>query len=151
MRVLVATGVWLLIGITPVLAWGQTTSSPGSSNQAPYTLQVNSRVVLTDVTVTDKQGNPITGLTENDFRLLDNGKPQKLASFEQHRRQAPVPQLREASATPGRFSNDYLRHPPAQVNALLFDTTTIGIVDQMYLFQQMKQFVNNLPAGEPLA
>jgi VWFA-related protein len=149
MRVLVATGVWLLIGTTPVLAWGQTASSPGSSNQAPYTLQVNSRVVLTDVTVTDKQGNPITGLTENDFRLLDNGKPQKLGSFEEHRQQ--VAELREASATPGRFSNDYLRHPPAQVNALLFDTTTIGIVDQMYLFQQMKQFVNNLPAGEPVA
>ena len=144
-----AAGVWLLIGTTPVLAWGQTASSPGSSNQAPYTLQVNSRVVLTDVTVTDKQGNPITGLTENDFRLLDNGKPQKLASFEEHRQQAS--QLTEASATPGRFSNDYLRHPPAQVNALLFDTTTIGIVDQMYLFQQMKQFVNNLPAGEPVA
>jgi VWFA-related protein len=149
MRVLVATGVWLLIGTTPLLAWGQTASSAGSSNQAPYTLQVNSRVVLTDVTVTDKQGNPITGLTENDFRLLDNGKPQKLASFEEHRQQAP--RLTEASATPGRFSNDYLRHPPAQVNALLFDTTTIGIADQMYLFQEMKQFVNNLPAGEPVA
>jgi VWFA-related protein len=149
MRVLAAAGVWVLIGTTPVLAWGQTPSSPGSSNQAPYTLQVNSRVVLTDVTVTDKQGNPITGLTENDFRLLDNGKPQKLASFEEHRQQAS--QLTEASATPGRFSNDYLRHPPAQVNALLFDTTTIGIVDQMCLFQQMKQFVNNLPAGEPVA
>ena len=106
MRVLVATGVWLLIGTTPLLAWGQT---------APYTLQVNSRVVLTDVTVTDKQGNPITGLTENDFRLLDNGKSQKLASFEEHRQQAP--RLTEASATPGHFSNDYLRHPPAQVNA----------------------------------
>jgi VWFA-related protein len=149
MRVLVATGVWLLIGTTPVLTWGQTAGSPGSSNQAPYTLQVNSRVVLTDVTVTDKQGNPITGLTENDFRLVDNGKPQKLASFEEHRQQASQPT--EASAAPGRFSNDYLRHPPAQVNALLFDTTTIGIVDQMYLFQQMKQFVNNLPAGEPVA
>ncbi len=132
--------VWLLIGTTPVLAWGQT---------APYTLQVNSRVVLTDVTVTDKQGNPITGLTQNDFRLLDNGKSQKLASFEEHRQQAP--RLMEASATPGHFSNDYLRHPPAQVNILLFDTTTIGIVDQMQLFQQMKQFVNNLPAGEPVA
>ncbi len=143
------TGVWLLIGTTPVLAWGQTAGSPGSSNQAPYTLQVNSRVVLTDVTVTDKQGNPITGLTQNDFRLLDNGKSQKLASFEEHRQQAP--RLMEASAAPGHFSNDYLRHPPAQVNVLLFDTTTIGIVDQMSLFQQMKQFVNNLPAGEPVA
>jgi VWFA-related protein len=148
MRVLVATGVWLLIGSSPVLAWGQAAGSPGSPNQAPYTLQVNSRVMLTDVTVTDKQGNPITGLTESDFRLLDNGKPQTLASFEEHRQQAL--QLTEASA-PGRFSNDYLQHPPPQVNALLFDTTTIGVVDQMYLFQQMKQFVNNLPPGEPVA
>src|SRR5450631_2280935 len=106
MRVLVAAGVCLLIGSTPVLARGQTPSSPGSSNQAPYTLQVNSRVVLTDVAVTNKQGNPITCLTENDFRLLDNGKPQKLASFEEHRQHAS--QLTEASATPGRFSNDYL-------------------------------------------
>ena len=109
MRVLVATGVWLLIGTTPVLAWGQTTSSPGSSNQAPYTLQVNSRVVLTDVTVTDKQGNPITGLTGNDVRLIDNAKPQKPASFEEHRQQAS--ELMEVSATPGRFSNDFQRHP----------------------------------------
>ncbi len=147
MRVLVATGLRLLIGTMPLLAWGQ--AGPGSSSQAPYTLQVNSRVVLTDVTVTDKQGNLITGLTENDFRLLDNGRPQKLASFEEHRQQAA--QLIEASPSPGRFSNDYLRHPPSQVNVLLFDTTTIGIVDQMNLFQQMKQLVKNMPAGEPVA
>lgn len=62
-----ATEVWLPIGTTAVLAWGQPASSPGPSNQAPYTLPVNSRNVLTDVPVTDKPGNPIAGLTENDF------------------------------------------------------------------------------------
>ena len=144
-----ATGIRLLIGAVPILALGQNASAPGSLNQAPYTVQVNSRVVLTDVTVTDAQGNPITGLTQNDFRLLDNGKAQRLAFFEEHRQQGS--QLREVSATPGRFSNDFLRHPPVQVNVLLFDTTTIGIVDQMYLFQQMKQLVDRLPAGEPVA
>ena len=120
-----------------------------ASNEAPYTLQVTSRVVLTDVLVTDKQGNPVTGLTEGDFRVLDNGKPQTLASFEEHREQ--VTKLEEASASSGRFSNDFLRHPPPQVNALLFDTTTIGMIDQMVLFQQMKKFVSRLPAGEPVA
>jgi VWFA-related protein len=149
MKILVATGVWLLIGTTPLSAWEQTASSSASSAQAPYRLQVNSRVVLTDVTVTDKQGNPIAGLTDKDFQLFDNGKPQKLASFEEHRQQTTRPT--ESWGTPGRFSNDYLRHPPTQVNALLFDTTTIGIEDQMYLFQQMKQLVNNLPAGQPVA
>jgi VWFA-related protein len=33
------------------------------------------------VLVTDKQGNPITGLEEKDFTLLDNGQPRPLLSF----------------------------------------------------------------------
>jgi hypothetical protein len=76
--------------------------------------------------------------------ILDNKKPQKLSSFEEHRQQ--IASFRKASATPGSFSNDYLRHPPAQINVLLFDTTTIEIEDQMFLFQQIKQ-VYKQPAG----
>jgi VWFA-related protein len=149
MRVLVAMGIWLLVLTTSSSAWAQTANQVGSSNQAPFSLQVNSQVVLTDVTVTDHQGNPVAGLTQNDFQLLDNGKPQKLASFDEHRQRTS--HLIETSASAGRFSNEYLQHPPAQINVLLFDTTTIGIVDQMYLFEQMKQLVNNLPSGEPVA
>ncbi|MGA8530495.1 MAG: VWA domain-containing protein, partial [Acidobacteriaceae bacterium] len=123
--------------------------STQSPSQTPYTLQVNSRVVLTDVTVTDKHGNPVRGLSEEDFRIFDNGKPQTLASFDEHHEQ--VARLKEAAAPDGSFSNDIVRNPPPQVNVLLFDTTTIGIVDQMVLFQQMKRFVEGLPAGEPVA
>jgi VWFA-related protein len=36
------------------------------------------QVVLVPTMVTDKQGNTINGLRENDFILLDNGKPQKI-------------------------------------------------------------------------
>jgi len=135
-------GAILLAGAVP---W----SSAAGQTQAPYTLQVNSRVVLTDVTVTDKQGNPVSGLAEDDFLVFDNGKPQKLASFEEHREKLAT--LWEAATAPGSFSNDFLRHPPPQVNAILFDTTTIGMVDQMVLFQQMTKFVDRLPAGEPVA
>jgi VWFA-related protein len=125
-------------------AAGQAAGSPNvsgqeSPQQTPYTLQVYSRAVLTDVTVTDKQGNPVTGLTEQDFRIFDNGKPQQMATVE------------PASTTPRSFNNAFLRHPPPQVNVLLFDDTTIGIVEQMFLFQEMKRFVEALPAGEPVA
>jgi VWFA-related protein len=146
MKIPITVALCLLLGTAPAV-WGQTATSP---NQPQFTIQVNSRVVLTDVTVTDKHGNPITGLTANDFQLLDDRKPQNLASFEEHR-QKQAPQLIETSTTPGSFSNEYLQHPPPQVNALLFDVTTIKILDQMYLFQQMKQLVNSLPAGEPVA
>jgi VWFA-related protein len=138
MKVLVAAGAWLLLAGLPVTAWGQ----------ASYTLQVNTRVVLTDVTVTDSQGNPIPGLTANDFVVLDNGKPQKLSSFEPHQQQLAA--LKPVLAQ-GQFNNEYVLHPPPQLNVLLFDTTTINIVDQMVLFQQMKQFVAKLPPGDPVA
>jgi VWFA-related protein len=149
MKIQVMAAVLTLVEMTGISAAAQGTGAPNSPSQAPYTLQVQTPVVLTDVTVTDKHGNPVTGLTEGDFRILDNGKPQKLGSFEEHREQ--LAKLAETSARPGNFSNGYLHHPPAQVNVILFDTTTIGIADQMYLFQQMKQFVDNLPAGEPVA
>jgi len=42
------------------------------------TLQANVPLVLAPVTVTDKKGNFIDGLTVDDFRLTDEGKPQKI-------------------------------------------------------------------------
>ena len=149
MKIQGIVGALVLMGTAGFFAAAQATGTPGSSSQAPYTLQVRTRVVLTDVTVTDNHGNPVTGLKENEFRILDNGKPQKLESFEEHRQLRA--KLAESSAPGGRFSNDYLQHPPPQVNVILFDTTSIQVVDQMYLFQQMKLFVDSLPPGEPVA
>ena len=34
--------------------------------------------------VTDKKGNPVTGLKRADFLIYDKGKPQTITEFEQH-------------------------------------------------------------------
>src|SRR5664279_5327566 len=48
-----------------------------------YTLKVNSDLVLTNVVVRDKKtGAAVTGLTANDFTILENGKPQHILSFD---------------------------------------------------------------------
>jgi VWFA-related protein len=39
------------------------------------------RVITQNVVVTDKSGQPVSGLQEQDFTLLDNKRPKKLASF----------------------------------------------------------------------
>src|SRR5256885_15197468 len=39
------------------------------------------RVINVDVVVTDKKGNPITGLTKDDFDLYENGVPKKVTNF----------------------------------------------------------------------
>ena len=42
----------------------------GGDSQSGYTFRANSRVVLTDITVTDKQGNPVHGLKAGGFPRL---------------------------------------------------------------------------------
>ena len=50
--------------------------APTSDSQAQATFQSNVRVVLLDVVVTDSNGTPVTGLTQNDFRVFEDDKPQ---------------------------------------------------------------------------
>ena len=54
--------------------------SPDESN---FLVRVNSDIVLTNVVVRDKKtGDVIPGLKQSDFTVLENGKPQKLSSFD---------------------------------------------------------------------
>lgn len=47
------------------------------------TLRVTSNLVFLDLTVLDKKGRPVvTGLTKDDFKITEDGKPQRIFSFE---------------------------------------------------------------------
>jgi hypothetical protein len=43
-------------------------------------------LIKLDVTVTDKEGKAVSGLTRSDFTLLDNGQPVDILSFRGFRR-----------------------------------------------------------------
>ncbi len=47
-----------------------------------YTLQVYEDLVLVDVVVTDKKGNPIRNLKKEDFQLFEDNKPQMVSTFD---------------------------------------------------------------------
>ncbi|MFY9904770.1 MAG: VWA domain-containing protein [Terriglobales bacterium] len=67
-----ALALIVLIGQVSV-AWGQPPASPASTS-------ADHRVKL-DVVVTDKTGNPIPGLQQSDFTILDDKQPQPILSF----------------------------------------------------------------------
>ena len=47
------------------------------------TIRVKSEIVLTNVVVRDKKtGEVVKGLKASDFTILENGKPQTIASFD---------------------------------------------------------------------
>lgn len=133
-----------------LFAFSALVHAQSSSPQEPeYTFHVGSRIVLTDVTVTDRNGNPVHGLKASDFQILDNNKPQLLASFEEHA--TPVAPMEQTSGSPGVYSNDFLQHLPPALNIIVIDITNLDLPDQMYLSYELNRFIRNLPAGQPLA
>src|SRR5271156_680493 len=47
------------------------------------TIRVASDLVYLDVTVVDRKGKPVvTGLTKSDFAITEDGKPQRIFSFD---------------------------------------------------------------------
>jgi VWFA-related protein len=47
------------------------------------TFRIQVDAIEIDAFVTDAQGNPVTGLTANDFQIFEDGKPQVITSFSQ--------------------------------------------------------------------
>jgi VWFA-related protein len=69
-------GRWALLGLCvalPILAQDQ---------PAPFTIKVATRLVVQAVSVTDKDGKPIEGLTANDFTLTEDNVAQTISVFE---------------------------------------------------------------------
>lgn len=124
-------------------------SAPAPSQQSPYTFRADSHIVLTDVTVTDKDGNPVQGLPQSAFHISDNKQPEVIASFEEHAGVPAASILPEG--TPGDYSNDYLLHLPPVLNVVLIDIANLDMADQMYLNYELTKFLNERPEGQPLA
>ena len=69
-----------LLALSPIPAAAQDAQAPPTST---FTLRVQTDIVLTNVVVRDKKtGVVVKGLKATDFTILENGKPQKIASFD---------------------------------------------------------------------
>jgi VWFA-related protein len=122
---------------------------------AVLTLHASSRAVLLDVVVTDAHGHAVHNLKPNDFRILEDGEPQTVASLEEHHpltaaeiaAQPAVPPL-----GPNTFSNR--RQPAANASAatvFLLDALDSSVQAQMYAREQLLSWVNEMPPGNQVA
>jgi VWFA-related protein len=127
---------------------------------AAATLRTEVRLVVVDAVVLDKKGAPVTGLKAGDFQLKEDGVAQKLASVEEHLGAEGRPVATESAAqAPGSStvaggtisaSNKPI-NAPATWNVLLVDQFNTAAADQASMLRQLKQFVKQLPADEPVA
>jgi VWFA-related protein len=70
-------------GLLAGLMSAMPTTVRAQESSPTFTLKVQTDIVLTNVVVRDKKtGAVVKGLKESDFTILENGKPQKIASFD---------------------------------------------------------------------
>jgi Ca-activated chloride channel homolog len=56
-------------------------SAPPAGQDGPYTIRANVDLVVLQVTVRDRKGTPISGLSQQDFRVYEDKVPQEIQSF----------------------------------------------------------------------
>ena len=101
--------------------------------------------------VTDKSGTHVRGLGRADFQILENGKEQKIAAFEEvegsHGSFAPnAPELQEFKNLASRSDGPHI------ITIIVLDTVNTPFLDQAYGRKQLiKYLAENVTSGQVLA
>jgi VWFA-related protein len=129
---------------------------PGFAQQqtgdGTFTMKVQTDIVLTNVVVRDKKtGEVVKGLKQSDFTILENGKPQTIASFDyQNVDEAAV--LRENSTVTGKatiadlLNRDFASKPEAlrdhRLIVMFFDLSSMQPEDIDRAVEAAQDYVN---------
>jgi VWFA-related protein len=143
-RSMAAILIGLIIG-PPGFAQQQT-------GEGTFTMKVQTDIVLTNVVVRDKKtGQVVKGLKQSDFTILENGKPQTIASFDyQNVDEAAV--LRENSTVTGKatiadlLNRDFAASPAAlrdhRLIVMFFDLSSMQPEDIDRAVEAAQDYVN---------
>jgi len=136
-----------LVAVQPLLPQQQ---------QPRPTFSINTNVVVTNVTVLDRNGNPIENLTRDDFLLYEDGKLQKLQAVDLQRLNAkalpPVTDAEPATpAAPQGYNPDaekkalqtgmVTKYQDRRLMVLLFDLSSMQPAEQIRAKNAAIQFL----------
>jgi VWFA-related protein len=124
-------------------------SAPGTAGQSPV-IKSEVRIVLVDVVVTQGKGEPVAGLRKENFQVSEDGRPQTVSFFEEHKFALPKP-VSLPAMPPNVFTNYPAVKTADAVNVLLLDSLNTQAVDQSYVREQMIQYLAKAKPGVRLA
>lgn len=140
------SSVWLGVFLASISLYSQDTTP---DSKVPI-FKSKVRVVLVDVTVINNKGEPVPDLHKEDFQISQDGQPQTIASFEEHRGADPtfikLPPLRT-----NEFTNFPTTNTADSVNVLLLDALNTNNADQIFVRSQMIKYLKDMKPGPRLA
>lgn len=150
------TALAFALSLASVVAGAQVVgSNTGPGQVQGFTLQVQSQLVVEAVTVKDKQGNFVHGLTAKDFAVTEDGVPQTIRFFqyedlEQQAKPLPIETPNEENLTlynrlareqiaPESMDKD--RYKDHRLLAFYFDMTTMDPEAQLRALTAAETFI----------
>ncbi len=98
----------------------------------------------------DKQGKPVTGLTKDDFVLLDNRKPQEIQLFSVDTSQV-LPSA-ERSLPPNTYTNEIEQGgAPSNLTVILMDSFNTAYLDQSWARKQIVKLLLTIQPQDRVA
>ena len=135
------TWCWQLITLAIVVCSASFLQVAGEDTKNAGTIKSVSRLVVVDTIVTDSSGQPLRGLKAEDFTVVEDGKPQKLALFSEEEPNTTTSAV-HPPLPPNVFTNrpEY-SNPTGALTVILLDGLNTPTQDQAYAREQLLKYL----------
>lgn len=136
----------VLTSLSPfVAAQAPSNQQPTGDASQGYRLKTTTRLVVLDVVVLDKKGEPVQGLTKDQFTVYEDKAPQTVRNFEPH---VPPP-ANDKSQVIVHGTEDLKKIGTDPVDILVFDELNSKFEDMGYSRDRMLKYLMMQPETLP--
>ncbi len=140
----------LVSGILALASAAFAQSSPATTPALP-TFKAGATNVLVDVVVTGHHNNPVEGLSQDNFSVLENGQPQQIVSFTSHPSATSLKSVPPPRLPAGVYTNAEAVADDDTVDVLLLDALNTPTNGQVQSHRVMVEYLKTLPVNKPIA
>jgi len=135
------------------LAQSSAESDSPKAETSDLVIHQNVRRVVVDVVVSDSSGKPVSGLSARDFSVAEDGKSQRIRSFDVHDFDSTAGSLpkRPTSLPTNTFVNLPSSPERGPLYVLLLDLLNMEVDDQPAAREQLLKFARSKPLGTRFA
>lgn len=132
-----------LVRLTAALVAALTLASNAASAQQTPIFTAETALMEVEVRVTDGKGRPVSGLTKADFKLLENGVPQEIATFEFVNRLVPdTPAAEQAVAVGSEQPLSEVARGELRRSTFIYIATRGRREDRLNIYRAVQEFIN---------
>jgi len=125
---------------------------PQAASPEPLgTIHAEANLVLVDVVVT-QNGQPVHGLDKSRFQIFEDGRPQKIVTFDESSAPKPSLAVETAAPLPPNVYSNIPRYPVADaVNVILLDSLNTPLLERDAAERQLVRFLAHATPGTMIA